>query len=420
VVDPDVPSDEGRPDGAGDSDQVLVRLALELGAASGRREVLQVTRTALGAGLPTSARWAIAGVGRTMAGGPPRPSTERRRGDVLTLHTEHDRFVAHAPDLARQLPSAGCTAWLVAPLRDDRSGRPVSLGVAWTAEEGPGPEAQRFVASLATLVGQALHALEARDRDHELARRLQQSLLPVIPPIAGLAIESHYQPAGAHALAGGDFYDVVDLGDGLTTVLIGDVAGHGVDAAAASGEVRYLARGVLEHTSRPADVLCLVEAALARGAREPTMVTLLCAVMDAASGTLRMASAGHAAPIIRRASGVIVPTTVRPAPPLGAGLVKAERPPLEAVVHFEPGALAVFYTDGLVERRRIPLDTVLEAVEDVVARQPSPAALCAELADFADGDRDHDDDIALLVVQRLGVVNAEAGALEVALVAEGV
>ena len=130
------------------------------------------------------------------------------------------------------------------------------------------------------------------------------------------------------------------------------------------------------------------------------MVTLLCALLDARQGVLRMASAGHCPPIVRSASGHVTRVDVDPSPPLGAGLVHPGQAPVETVVPFGAGDVVVLYTDGLVERRHVSIDVVLDAVERVVSRHREPAALCTHLADFAATDRDHDDDLALLVVRR--------------------
>jgi serine phosphatase RsbU (regulator of sigma subunit) len=221
-----------------------------------------------------------------------------------------------------------------------------------------------------------------------------------VTPIAGLDLACLYEPAGRDTLAGGDFYDAVELGADLTLVVIGDVAGHGEQAAAAGNEVRKLVRGVLKHTREPAAVIRLVDAALGGPDRPATMVTLLCALLDVGEGVLRVASAGHCPPLVRRVDGKVEIVAVEPGPPLGTGLLTRGSTPKIVSVPLDAGDLVVLYTDGLVERRSVPFDDVLDSVMAVVSGQNDPQALCAELAEFAASNRDHMDDVALLIVRR--------------------
>jgi len=226
-------------------------------------------------------------------------------------------------------------------------------------------------------------------------------------PVAGLEIEGRYQAADLDVRAGGDFFDVFPLGSERTAVIIGDIAGHGRTAADASRSVRALVHRELARAAGPADVLTEVEAALvADGAS--TMVTLLCAEIDTRHDVVRMASAGHCWPVIRQASGMVELLRQSPAPPLGVGLLDpAAGRPLEWTLPFLPGDLAVLYTDGLVERRRIPLDAVLGWVQDAVMEHAEPDALCRRLLRVAATQRDHDDDIAVLVVRRAVAADGE-------------
>lgn len=218
--------------------------------------------------------------------------------------------------------------------------------------------------------------------------------------MAGLEIEGRYQAADLDVRAGGDFFDVFPLAPERTAVIIGDIAGHGRAAAQASQSVRALVHRELARAAGPADVLTAVEADLvADGAS--TMVTLLCAEIDTGRDVVRMASAGHCWPVIRRASGLVELLRQAPAPPLGVGLLDpAAGRPAEWAVPFLAGDLAVLYTDGLVERRRIPLDAVLGWVQEAVAEHSEPVELCRQLLAVAATQRDHDDDVAVLIVRR--------------------
>jgi serine phosphatase RsbU (regulator of sigma subunit) len=238
------------------------------------------------------------------------------------------------------------------------------------------------------------------DPDHrDAGPSLGPSALSQVLPAAGLEVEGRYQAADLDVRAGGDFFDVFPLGPDRTAVIIGDVAGHGSAAAAAGRCVRALVRGELGRAARPSDVLLGVEAALVREHVVP-MVTLLCAEIDTANDVVTMASAGHCWPVVRRGSGIVERLEQAPAPPVGVGLLSASSPPAESTLPFLVGDLLVLFTDGLVERRRIPLDAVLGWVQQAVAEQADPERLCRRLFAVAQEARDHDDDIAVLIVRR--------------------
>ena len=226
-------------------------------------------------------------------------------------------------------------------------------------------------------------------------------------PVAGLEIEGRYQAADLDVRAGGDFFDVFPLGPERTAIIIGDIAGHGRAAAEAGQSVRALVHRELARASGPADVLTAVEAALVADGGA-TMVTLLCAEIDTGRDVVRMASVGHCWPVVRRRSGLVEQLRRPPAPPLGVGLHDpAAGRPEEWAVPFLTGDLAVLYTDGLVERRRIPLDAVLGWVQEAVAEHAEPGELCRQLLTVAATERDHDDDIAVLVVRRAAATGGD-------------
>jgi serine phosphatase RsbU (regulator of sigma subunit) len=239
------------------------------------------------------------------------------------------------------------------------------------------------------------------DQDHpEGGSPTNLSQLSRVLPVAGLEIEGRYQAADLDVRAGGDFFDVVPLGSERTAIIIGDIAGHGGGAAEASRSVRALVHRELARAAGPADVLTAVEAELVAGGAA-TMVTLLCVEIDTGRDLVRMASAGHCWPVVRRGWGLVEQLGQPPAPPLGLGLLDpVDGRPDQWAVPFAPGDLVVLYTDGLVERRRTPLDAVLGWVQDAVAEHSEPDELCRRLLDVAAMQRDHDDDIAVLVVRR--------------------
>jgi stage II sporulation SpoE-like protein/GAF domain-containing protein len=237
----------------------------------------------------------------------------------------------------------------------------------------------------------------SHDRDRDAAHTLQRSLLPSqLPVVAGIAIAARYLPGTEGAEIGGDWYDVIPLDDGAVGLVIGDVAGHDIGAAAEMGQLRNALRAYAICDDSPARVLhqlrhfCEVV-----GVERIATVTYIW--LSPATGELRSASAGHFAPLIRRASGAIEATDHWPAPPLG---IESDPPP-EAQARIGPGDIVILHTDGLVERRDADLDEGLDRLIALVGAAPSldPGAVCDfVIAGMLPPDT-RSDDVALLVLQ---------------------
>ncbi len=199
-------------------------------------------------------------------------------------------------------------------------------------------------------------------QEHDIATILQRALLPQdFPSFPGLRLDAAYVPAGAGARVGGDWYDVFELDERTVGISVGDVAGHGVRAAAIMDAARQAIRTVAQLDREPAAVLRNVNRVLYRNEAAP-LVTAVFATLDLRDGTLRYAFAGHPAPIVVTSSSVEELAQ-------GQGLVlgvslDAEYETLER--RLEVGSALVFYTDGVVETRRdydAGLHELLESVE---------------------------------------------------------
>jgi len=226
----------------------------------------------------------------------------------------------------------------------------------------------------------------------EVAVTLQRAVLgpPTLP--AGFAV--HYEPASGTLEVGGDWYDVVDLPGGRYGVVVGDVVGRGLPAAAVMGQLRSAIRALLLESHSPAHVLGALDrfAALVPGA---TCSTVFCAVVDPAAHTLRYSSAGHVPAIVVDADGSAEFLTAAGSLPLAVvdELVRPERD-----VVLAPGSTLLLYTDGLVERRDQDLDQGMARAVVAVreGRALAPAALAEVLTDQLLSDAP-DDDVAFLV-----------------------
>lgn len=239
---------------------------------------------------------------------------------------------------------------------------------------------------------------EARaKREHDIAETLQRSLLPPqLPVVPGIEVAARYVPATSDVQIGGDWYDVLQLPDGEVGLVIGDVAGHGVSAAATMAQVRMALRVYALQNTSPSSVLHSVHGLVSQ-LPMPEMVTLLYAVLDPRTRRLRVASAGHPPVLTFDAAGAHY-LEVGLAPPVG---VTAEAYYDESTHLLQPGSTLLLYTDGLVERRGTSithgLDRLREAAAAVAAEDLE--RLCDHLlASMIEPSRVADD-VALIAVR---------------------
>ncbi|CAM5631589.1 PPM-type phosphatase domain-containing protein OS=Streptomyces paromomycinus OX=92743 GN=GKJPGBOP_04464 PE=4 SV=1 [Streptomyces rimosus subsp. rimosus] len=239
-----------------------------------------------------------------------------------------------------------------------------------------------------------LRAAEARQR--AAAVTLQRSLLPQeLEQPDDLRVAATYQPGGTDAAVGGDWYDVITLGAGRTALVIGDVMGRGVRAAAVMGQLRTAVRAYARLDLPPHEVLQLLDGWPPRStpARSPPASTRSTTPTRAAWCTPRPATfpSWCATPRARSTAPPSRPAR-RWAPAAGC------TPP--AASRWGPGSAAVLYTDGLVERRDKDIDHGVEALERAFAGATgAPDIICDRLLRALGISTDHDDDVAVLVLQ---------------------
>ena len=235
----------------------------------------------------------------------------------------------------------------------------------------------------------------ALEEQRTIAERLQRSLLPRVPaPSAAVDVQATYAPAQGQMAVGGDWYDVVDLPDGRIALSVGDVAGHGLTAASAMGQLRSATRTLALGSHEPDEALAALDRfALTLDGRP--LATVVYAVLCPDTGLLRYACAGHPPPLLVRANGRTEYLESGRSPLLGVETVQ-RRPVGEATL--EPGDTLVCYTDGLIERPDRTIDdglTDLAQQAAAVARDPSVLAE-ALLAGVEEPRRD---DAAVLCVR---------------------
>jgi anti-sigma regulatory factor (Ser/Thr protein kinase) len=258
---------------------------------------------------------------------------------------------------------------------------------------GPAPGGDAIIG--ATLEG-LRRAAEEVEHVAAVAETLQRSLLPErLPEVPGLDVAARYVAGSADAQVGGDWYDVVALRDGHAGIAIGDVVGHGLDAAARMARLQNALRAYALEGLRPSLVLERMNG-FAREVAGGPMATLLYGVVDPEEGQLRMASAGHPPPLVigdgdnHYAEG-----------PAGSPLGVIPFPTYEeATVSLAPGSTVLLYTDGLVERPEAPLEEGLDWLRGFTTGVPThPDELCGALLQSRFRDAPPRDDVALLAVR---------------------
>ncbi|WP_327279408.1 SpoIIE family protein phosphatase [Streptomyces sp. NBC_01205] len=183
------------------------------------------------------------------------------------------------------------------------------------------------------------------------ALTLQRSLTnSALPRVTGLELTGRYLPASDHDV-GGDWFDVIQLPGGRTGLVIGDVMGHGIHAAAVMGQLRTAVRTLARHGVPPTQLLRSLDSAVA-DLGEDEMATCVYAVHDPATGGCVIARAGHPPPAVVTARGEVTFLDGPPGTPLGTG----GREFRTEEVALPPGSLLVLYTDGLIEARDRDLD----------------------------------------------------------------
>ena len=264
-------------------------------------------------------------------------------------------------------------------------------------------------------VGIALDVMRLYAREHRLAETLQRAMLPEQAEVPDLDVWTYYAPSASHAQVGGDWYDVLHIDDGLVGLVVGDVVGHDIEAAAVMGQLRSVVRSYAFERGDPGSVLERVDQLVA-GMGMTRAASLVLGVMRASNesvssqtdGTaepdgaprerrswrLEYARAGHLPPVHVR-GGVARELDGAGGPLVGFGPAARDT----AEISLEPGDLLVFFTDGLIERRHTPLreglDTLLQVSAQVGALDA--AGIGEEILSRVGAARE--DDIAVVVVR---------------------
>ncbi|MFD9096626.1 PAS domain S-box protein [Streptomyces collinus] len=238
------------------------------------------------------------------------------------------------------------------------------------------------------------------EQQRHIALTLQRSLMGTPPAIPGLATASRYRPATQGAGVGGDWFDLIPLGAGRVGVLIGDVMGRGLEAAAVMGQLRSAAHALAKTEMQPRRLMQALDTVVTDLDVPDQLVTCCYLVIAPDAGTVTICSAGHLPTlVVDPVDGVrTLPTPVNA--PLGVGGVLYE----ESCVAIAPGATLVLYTDGLVETPDSDIEariSELTSVLDTCLPRSTGLETAADhvLATLLPDAEGHNDDVTLLLAQ---------------------
>ncbi|MFI2762709.1 SpoIIE family protein phosphatase [Streptomyces echinatus] len=337
------------------------------------------------------------------------PSTPQARGydtghaELVTDLASAEGWHAQDPMRTRRIVDYGIHSLITAPIQ----ARGVLLGMAhfWRAKQEPFDAEELSLAE--ELVARAAVSIDnARryTREHALAVTLQRSLLPrALPEQTALDVAYRYLPAQSGV--SGDWFDVIPLPGSRVALVVGDVVGHGLHAAATMGRLRTAVHNFSTLDLPPDELLQHVDDLVGRidqneacpeRAGEIVGATCLYAIYDPATRRCVMARAGHLAPALVHPDGSVTFADLPAGPPLGLGGMPFQTAELELA----EGSQLVLYTDGLVEDRARDLDEGLELLRGALAGHPgrAPEESCQAVLDQLLPERPRDD-VALLVAR---------------------
>ncbi|MGW5849795.1 SpoIIE family protein phosphatase [Streptomyces sp. NPDC055254] len=292
---------------------------------------------------------------------------------------------------------AGGTTYGVALLGRHRRAEPFRQEDLWRAEE------------LAARVAVGLHtARRQQPREHTSTMTLQRSLLPhTLPDHAALEIASRYLPAGTAAGVGGDWFDVIPLSGARVALVVGDVVGHGIRAAATMGRLRTAVRTLADVDLPPDELLThLDDLIIHLSADESDQdaagesvggigTTCLYVVYDPVTRRCTVARAGHPPPAVVSPEGAVYLLDVPAGPPLGLGGLPFET----AEVELAEGSVLALYTDGLLQAREHDIDEALDSMFAALSRPSSTLETVCDRVLTALLTHPPEDDVALLVAR---------------------
>ncbi|MER5928713.1 SpoIIE family protein phosphatase [Streptomyces sp. NPDC002054] len=280
-----------------------------------------------------------------------------------------------------------------------------ALGLLYTRDGDFTAEERNVLVALGSGIAQSLQRAMLFEQEHDLAEGLQRAMLPRrIPAVPGARIAVRYRAARMGRDIGGDWYDVIPIGEGRVGVMIGDVEGHDTDAAAVMGQLRIVLRAYVSEGHTPGTAMARASAFL-RELETERFATCTYAETDLNTGRVQLVRAGHLDPVVRRGDGSCHRVAVAGGLPLG--LPAHEHSPSGSgypvtSLELHPGDTLLLCTDGLIDRPGADSDAGMREFMEAVRDGPTDVEELADVLCDLVGDAGGGDDMALLLLRRRG------------------
>jgi PAS domain S-box-containing protein len=380
-------------------ESAVLRLATAVGVARTVDEVLSITldecRLAIDAQRVVAVTWPASGGEPTVqVAGTPAASSWNDLDSFLRRTFQEAR--QQLPLTVQQIEwpdTPGKACGIVAVLSGTGD---VALWLELRVPRWVSAEDRLLITVLVGHLSLAIQHVRQFESARETSMTLQRAMLPSMKPPAGFAVR--YEPAVSPLEIGGDWYDVLPVGDHRIGIIVGDCVGRGLPAAAVMGQLRSSARALLLTGAEPSRLLEQLDTAAAF-IPDAFCTTAFVAVLDTESGLMRYSNAGHPPAVLASPQSAPTLLTAGHSVPLA---VHHARPRRQASVTLTPGSTLLLYTDGLVERRDAPIDEGITRVADVLAESmwlPIDAVADVVLQELAPSEG-YDDDVAMVVYRR--------------------
>ena len=322
-----------------------------------------------------------------------------RRGVPVWIATPQD-YASQYPDVARDAVAMGVQAAVALPLHAADGARIGVISFAWDRPVHFDDRLRATASTIADVAGQTLARTRRYEAEHAAIAAMQCRLLGPPVRVGGLDIAVRYLPGNDALGMGGDWYDTVARPDGTLVLVMGDVAGHGVEALATMAQLRYLISGLVQTGTPLHRVFPELNRMLARD--DGVYATAQMLHLDPVHQRLSYLSAGHPWALLRRPTGDVEVLDRAQIPPIGV----ADEPQPLAATDLPPGSVVLCYTDGLVERRERSIVERIERLAVLAAKadldRPAQAILDQLVQDAMAPDEDGgplDDDVAAVLVR---------------------
>jgi hypothetical protein len=320
------------------------------------------------------------------------PITQAAMGHVVLL-PNLDAYLARFPNVLIDTVVAGYQSSASVPMFRADGSLLGAIGFAWTSPMQFDAETKERLESIVLLCTEAIERAEHYDAEHALVLGLQDGLHGDLPPLAGVRTSVRTLPLLGAPSVGGDWYEGLTLTDSRIAVVIGDMCGHGVAAAADMASIRGMISALFIPVSRVfgevTDVLDQRDGMW--------LATAALAVVDVADAKVTFATAGHPPPLLRFPDGRVHRLSTANGPLIGGPVSD----PLADTAPFPRGSQLVMCTDGLVERRNQPFNVGVDRATRHLAASPQlhNEQLITSLLNEMAGNTEPEDDIAIIVIE---------------------